>query len=365
MNKIRLGVLFGGISVEHEVSVITGVQLLKNAHTHKYDLFPIYVDKSGQFWYGQELFDINYYKNQDLFSPQGLTKLDWADINKKIDMAILCFHGQYGEGGAIQGLLELLKIPYQGPNLTASAICFDKLVTRQILATEKISQPQFTFFSLDNWQKYPDMVIKNAKTLGFPLYVKPINGGSSIGVEKIGDDKKLADALERVFQFDNRILMEKEVIDCIEVNVSVLGTAENCHASVPEQPIKSADFLSFADKYEKGGGKKSGMASLSRRIPAPISDQHTKMLQDISMRVFRIFNLSGVVRIDYFINPSSGEYYLIEINSIPGSMSFYLWQASGMSYSELIDKLVDIAQKEFAQKENLIHSFDTNIIKNS
>lgn len=385
MSKLRLAVMFGGETVEHEVSVITAVQLMKHADKEKYEIVPIYIDKAGQWWTGEQLMDISNYGTQDLFKPKGFTpfslsqnKISLSENNQhqfiaehsqqsnnssQIDVAILCFHGAYGEAGNVQGLLELAGIPYQGPGVTSSAIAFDKIVTRQILKAEGIHQADYIWFTADEWEKNKEHVIEKIASLAYPVFVKPANGGSTIGIEKVKNAESLEEVVNRVLQYDQRILVEKEVTDCIEVNVSVLGVNSDVQASVPEQPIKADEFLSYADKYERGGGKKSGMASASRRIPAPISSTLTKKLQDLAKRLFILFDCSGVVRIDFFVDPSEETIFVTELNTIPGSMSFYLWEASGMPYSKLIDELVRIAQVKYTEKSKLIKSFDSNILK--
>lgn len=380
----RLAVLYGGESVEHEVSVITAVQLMKHADREKYQIVPIYIDKSGQWWTGEQLLDIKNYGTQNLFAPIGFTPFSLSQNkilgngnnetpmlsdgnvqnSRPFDVAILCFHGGYGESGNVQGLLELAGIPYQGPGVTSSAIAFDKIVTRQILQAEGIHQTPYTWFIADDWANDKEEVKRKIETLSYPVFVKPANGGSTIGIEKVKSATDIESAIERVLQFDTRIVVEAEVKDCIEVNVSVLGVNNDIQASVAEQPIKADEFLSYADKYERGGGKKSGMASASRRIPAPISSTLTKKLQDEAKHIFKIFDCSGVVRIDFFVDPSEESIFVTELNTIPGSMSFYLWEASGMKYPQLIDKLVKIAHTKYDQKQKLIKSFESNILKN-
>lgn len=368
MSKIRLAVLFGGVSVEHEVSIITGLQLIKNIDQSKYEIIPIYIDKTGKWWSDPVLTDVSYYKQQDLFALTGVTSfsLKLEKNANPIDVALLCFHGEYGEAGAIQGALELAGIPYQGPGLVSSAIAFDKVVTRQILAAEDIQQAAYDWFTTNQWATQQAQLIARIEAkLAYPIFVKAANGGSTIGLEKAKNRQEFIKAVTNVSQFDERIVVEAEITDCIEINVSVLGIEGNVEASVPEQPIKTDEFLSYADKYERGGGKKSGMASATRRIPAPISSALTTKIQDLAKKLFHIFDCSGVVRIDFFANPSTEEIFVVELNTIPGSMSFYLWEATNLPYEKMIDKLVSIAQEKFARRQKLVRSFDSNILKNN
>ncbi|MEN8253059.1 MAG: D-alanine--D-alanine ligase family protein [Patescibacteria group bacterium] len=360
----KLAILFGGISTEHEVSVITALQLIKNADKNKYEILPIYIDKSGNWWTGEKLLEKDYYKDQNLFKPKKLEPFSTDLQTSDIDVAILCFHGEYGEGGNIQGLLELAGIPYQGPGVLGSAVAMDKISFRQILKAEGISQADFLYFTQADFDKNKKEIFnKIVNNLKLPVYIKPSRSGSSIGVVKVDKEKELDKKIKEALKLDSRILVEKEIEDCIEINVAVLGDQEKAVASVAEQPIKSEELLSFADKYEKGSGKKSGMASATRRIPAPISSELTKKAQDLALRIFKIFDFSGVVRTDFFVNPSTEEIFVTESNTIPGSMSFYLFEADGMDYSELIDKLVEIAINTHKRKGGLIKSFDTNILE--
>ncbi len=363
--KKRLAVLFGGVTTEHEVSVITGVQLMGKVDQSRYELVPIYIDKAGKWWSGEQLTDIAFYRTLNLFNPEGLTELHIHPVRNSndIDVAILCFHGEFGESGNVQGLLELAGIPYQGPGVTGSMAAFDKIITRQILTAEGINQTRYVWFNRSEWTEDKQMVMSKVNNLSYPLYVKPSRSGSSIGISRITTSQDMEKTIEQVLLFDSRILIEEEVKDCIEINVSVLG-GETIEASVTEQPIKSEEFLSFADKYEKGGGKKQGMASATRRIPAPISNALGEKVKDLAKKLFRLFDCSGVVRIDFFVDPSEERIYVTELNTIPGSMSFYLWEATGVTYPQLVDRLVEIAEEQFAQKEKLIRSFETNILNN-
>jgi D-alanine-D-alanine ligase len=359
----KLAVLYGGITTEHEVSIITAVQLMENVDLKKYQLIPIYIDKSGQWWTGDKLLDISYYKAQDLFNPKDLKSfhLHPEKNSNKVDVALLCFHGAYGESGNIQGLLELASIPYQGPEVLGSSTAFDKIVTRQILAAENIDQTKYVWFNDSDWKEDENKILEKIKKIGMPVFIKPSRSGSSIGIERIAQQETLKKAIEQVLLFDSRVLVEAEVEDCIEVNVSVLG-GEKIQASITEQPIKSDEFLSFSDKYEKGGGKKKGMASTSRRIPAPISSELAHKTQELAKKIFKIFDCSGVVRIDFFVNPSEETIYVTELNTIPGSMSYYLWEATDLDYPELVNRLVEIAEERFEKKEGLIQSFKSNIL---
>lgn len=369
MEKLRLGVIFGSRSVEHEVSIITALQLIKNVDREKYDVIPLFVDKTGKWWIGSEA--ISDYGEANIhshnFTPYTLSPDPTLD--HQIDVAIICCHGTLGEDGTIQGLLELANIPYQGPGVVGSAVSMDKIITKKVLEASNIPVVNFQWFTKQNWIDDKNAVLDRLldsqntghKLLHFPLFVKPANLGSSVGITKAKDRKSLEEAIEVALQFDRRILVEQGIEGMKEINVSVLGYDEYT-ASTPEEPIASGELLSYADKYEGGGKKTGGMASLKRRIPAPIPMSLTKKIQDAAIMACRQCDVSGVVRIDFMVNVGTGEYWLNELNTIPGSMSFYLWEASGITYPELIDRLVDIAHQRHAVKQGNITSIETTII---
>ena len=386
MAKIKLGVIFGSRSVEHEVSIVTAVQLMKNVDKEKYEIVPIYISKEGQWLSGPELQTIEAFKDLELVAQHNayplLASADSSNAKEilavgdakaslnSIDVAIICCHGTLGEDGTVQGLLELANVPYQGPGVVGSAVCMDKIVTRKILNSTGIPVTNFQWFTSDKWKTNKQEILnslldsKNTghKLLHFPLFVKPANLGSSVGISKANNIKELEAAIDIAASFDRRILVEQGLENVMEINVSVLGF-EEFRSSVPEQPISSGELLSYADKYERGGGKKSGgMASLNRRIPAPIPMSLTKKLQSAAIHAAHTCDLSGVVRIDFFVNPETDEFWLGEINTIPGSMSFYLWEASGLPYAQLIDELVEIAKQRKAVQEGFTRSISTKII---
>lgn len=369
MKKTRLGIIFGSRSVEHEVSIITAIQLIKHVDREQFDVVPIYVDKAGKWFVGSE--HLSDYNDKNISSHS----FEPFDIQpspgvSSIDAAIICCHGTLGEDGTIQGLLELAGIPYQGPGVLGSAVCMDKIITKKILEASDIPVVNFQWFTKDKWEEDKNAVLNRLmdpantghKLLTFPMFVKPANLGSSVGITKAKDRKSLEEAIEVALHFDRRILVEQGLEGMKEINISVLGF-EEFEASVPEEPIASGEILSYADKYEGGGKKTGGMASLKRRIPAPIPMSLTKKMQDTAIAAARQCDVSGVVRIDFLANVGTGEFWLNELNTIPGSMSFYLWEASGVTYTELINRLVEIALKRQALRTGNITSIETSIIR--
>ncbi len=370
MAHTRLGIIFGSRSVEHEVSIITALQLIKHVDREIYDVVPLFIDKTGKWWVGST--QLTDYSSQNIAS-HNFTPFTFSpdpSVDHQIDVAIICCHGTLGEDGTVQGLLELANIPYQGPGVVGSAVSMDKIITKKILEASNIPVVNFQWFTKQNWTDDKNVVLDRLlnpentghKLLHFPLFVKPANLGSSVGITKAKDRESLEEAIEVALQFDRRILVEQGIEGMKEINVSVLGYDEYT-ASTPEEPIASGELLSYADKYEGGAKKTGGMASLKRRIPAPIPMSLTKQIQDAAVMACRQCDISGVVRIDFMVNVGTGEYWLNEINTIPGSMSFYLWEASGVTYPVLIDRLVEIAHKRQSAKQGNITSIETTIIK--
>jgi len=406
----KIGVVFGSQSVEHEVSIITATQLM-NRVSNQYQVVPLYIDKQGRWWTGESLTKIKTFQNLDLQDPAGedrqlvtatpypaqalfeqalseqaLSKQvspgqsDALQLHSLIDTAIFCVHGGRGEDGTLAGLFELLNIPYVGPGVVAAAVGIDKIITKQVMEAAGLNVTNYGWFTTADWEKGQAEVEHHISHLEYPLFVKPASLGSSVGITRITTPDKLAGAVALAAQFDTRIVVEEAAPpDAIEVNIAVLGTADDCEASISEQPIQLDEFLSYADKYERGIGKSKsgdldnadesggegsqGMAGLSRRIPAPISPDLQSALQDAACFIWKLIDGFGVARIDFFANPSTEEFWVGEVNSPPGSMAYYLWEASGLPYENLIDRLVEIAQTHHSQRASLFASIESNILK--
>lgn len=373
-SKIRLGVVFGSRSVEHEVSIVTAAQLMENVNRQRYELIPFYIDKQGRWWTGEALTQIATFRSLDLQNPEksrtDLTPVEFSPDPTKdhgIDAAIFCTHGGHGEDGTLAGLFELAEIPYAAPGIVAAAVSIDKIITKHVMAAAGVPVTKYEWFTAEEWADDRKGVLQTLQqNLSYPMFIKPATLGSSVGVSRATDEKSLRDSIDLAVSFDSRVIVEQEATDCIEVNVSVIGTLNEYEVSMTEQPIRTDAFLSYADKYERGGGKKTGgskgMAGLSRRIPAPITTALGKEIQEAARKVWHLIGGTGVARIDFFANPSTEEIFLGEINAPPGSMAYYLWEATGRNYPELIEHLVDQALKRSSLKRTLMHSIESNIL---
>lgn len=372
MTKLNLAVIFGSRSVEHEVSIITALQIIEVADKAKYNVIPVYIDKTGRWHTGQALLDVkNYQDPQKLLSRLAEVHLSERNLSQnglitrptKIDVAIPAIHGTFGEDGTLQGLLEMAQIPYTTAGVLGSAVAMDKIMQKDVLASAGLPVVPYVWFTRDAWQENPqNEIAKVEKKLKYPVFVKPSNLGSTVAVTRATNRKSLKEAVDLACFYDRRIIVEQGIENIIEINCSVLGY-KNLEVSICEQPIKSEKtILTYEDKYLKGG-KTKGMASLSRLIPAPISESLTKKIQAVAKEVFRVLDQSGLTRIDFLVNPNTEKFYVCEPNNPPGSMSFYLWEKSGYPFPKLIDKLVEIAQERHADRQKTTYSIQTNLLE--
>ncbi len=385
MAKIQLGVVFGSRSCEHEVSIISGVQLARSADRGKYDVWPIYIAKDGRWYTGEKLLDIHTYTPFDPYG-KGITRVT-LDMTAgsgalityeqekglfakgvlpvtvtKLDCVIPVMHGLHGEDGTLQGLLELANIPYSSTGVCGSAVGMDKIMMKQVFRGMGFPVLPDLYALRSEWRADPEAVMNRVEEkLPYPVFCKPSCLGSSIGVSRADSREELREALDLAFSYDRRVLVEKGLDHPIEVNCSVLGFDSEVSASVTEMPTTSGgDLLDFADKYLAGSGSK-GMASLKRVMPAPVGEDMIGRIEELSKQIFRALDCKGVVRIDYMLT-GNDELYITEINTIPGSMAFYLWQESGMPYSQLIDKLVEYANRAFAEKNENNYAYTSDIL---
>ena len=381
--KINLAVIFGGRSVEHEVSVISAVQAMASIDKEKYNIVPVYMTKKSEFYTGEKLMDINAFKNiPALLSEctecvfvrsEGKVQLIRQKMKKfgsnlisDIDVAFPIVHGTNVEDGALQGYLQTLDLPYVGCDVLASAVGMDKFVMKILLKDAGfpvLDCCRFSAFEIDHIE---DCAKQVEEKFGYPVIVKPINLGSSVGISKAKDHDSLISSMEEAFQFSDRILVEPCVVKLKEINCSVVGDSESAEASVCEEPVQASDedILSFEQKYVGGGksGGSKGMATLKRKIPAEITPEQDEFIRKTAVDAFRYLGCNGVTRIDFMIDMAADKVYINEINTIPGSLAFYLWEPKGVKYKELLERLIQLALKRYRQGEKINYTFDTNIL---
>mgnify|MGYP003304426733 CR=1 FL=1 len=383
--KIKLGVFFGGKSVEHEIAIITANQAMTSLNKDKYEIVPIYISKSGKMYTGEKLIDLKEYRDLDklirsceeVVCVNDGNKAKVLRVNNKvfgknivntIEVAFPIMHGTNGEDGSIQGFLEILGVPYIGPDVLASSIGMDKIMMRRILKEQGIPSLDYVaFYSLDYIKDENKYIKEIEEKLTYPVIVKAGNLGSSVGIKKAKDREDLVEAIEFAMEFSDRIMVENAIVKLKEINCSVMGDMIDAVPSTCEEPIGSDEILSYTDKYvgnnkTKGGSKSQGMATLQRKVPADISEEMTKKIQDIAVKTFRILGCNGVSRIDFMIDLENNNVYVNEINTIPGALSFYLWEATGKSFEKELDELVEIAFKRNRERQNRTYSYDQNIL---
>ncbi|QGH35424.1 D-alanine--D-alanine ligase [Gracilibacillus salitolerans] len=378
--KTKVAVIFGGVSVEHEVSVISALQAFNAIDRSKYDPVPIYISKTKEWYTGDVLTDIENYKDLDQLFKQAdkvvleqeskgtivLKKKDRSLFSKgvitTIDIVFPVIHGTNGEDGSLQGYLELLGLPYVGCDVASSAAGMDKVMMKQILRDSGVPIVDYEWFYSSQWHEQQDEIKQLAEKIGYPVIVKPANLGSSVGISKVDNAEELEEAIELAISYSFKVIIEKMITDLTEVNCSVIGDYENVESSVCEQVLSTDEILSYADKYQSGGktGDTKGMESVNRIIPAEISEEATAKVKELAEKTFRLLNASGVSRIDFLLNPD-GEVFVNEINTIPGSLSFYLWEPSGKDFEQLTDQLIQLALKRERERQSIQFSIDTNL----
>jgi D-alanine-D-alanine ligase len=385
--RLKVGVIFGGRSVEHDVSIVSAHQAMA-VLAEDHDIVPIYISREGLWYTGEALNDLEVYRSQtwaeagiEAFIPSsaghgGLYVPPSGRLAKArtipLDVVLPAIHGTYGEDGTLQGLLELAGIPYAGSAVTGSAAGMDKITMKAVFKAAGL--PVVRDLVLDAQRVLADenqVVDEIERAIGYPAFVKPSRLGSSVGIGRALNRAELTEALDVARRYDNRLLVEVAMEGCDEINCSVLGgPGTEPRVSVCEQPVAWEEFLTFSDKYLRGGkgggegGTKSdgGMAGLERRIPAPISDELTKQVQTNALAAFKAIDAAGVARIDSFVNQDTGETWVMEINTVPGSFAFYLWEATGVSFRQLMNDIIDIALAADKAKSDLMFTFESNML---
>lgn len=376
---INVAVFFGGDSVEHEVSIISAVQAMTHLNREKYNVIPVYLSKSGIMYTSAAMFEIkNFTKINELISKSRIVEISnngqgvILRTNKKndfsgrkpikLDVALPIVHGTNCEDGSLQGYFETIRLPYAGCDVLASSVGMDKAVFKSVLRTVGIPVLDCIRFSSADYSEFSKNIIQRINSaIGYPLIVKPVNLGSSIGISKVNSEEDLSAAIENAFMYSDSLLIERAVQNLREINCSVLGDTNECVASPCEEPFGNDEILSYEDKYTNNSSTK-GMASLKRKIPADIPEDLTQSIREFACRTFKAIGGHGVVRIDFLMDDKSKEVFVNEINTIPGSLAFYLWEADGMKYSEMLDKLISLAFSRQRKKENLRFEIDTNIL---
>ncbi|MBD5267998.1 MAG: D-alanine--D-alanine ligase [Bacteroides sp.] len=380
--KTNVAVFFGGRSVEHEISVLSALQAINAMDESKYNIIPVYISKQGRWYTGANLLDIQNYKDLKKLE-EGATEVfmrpEYGDYNlyeakatgllkksnkivSELHVALPVLHGTNGEDGIFEGVLETIGIPFAGCNTFSSANGMDKITMKMILRSEGIPVVDYVWFTDKQWIADRESIISKVESeLGYPVIVKPANLGSSVGIGKATDRESLIEKIDNAEKFSARIIVEHCIEKLKEINCSVLGDCDDHQSSVCEEPIKTGDFLSYEDKYMGGSKTDAGMQSSDKRIPAQIPEETSERIRKMAADTFRVLSCHGVSRIDVMIDEADNNIYVNEINTIPGSLSFYLWEATGISFPKLMDTLVQLALKRKRETDRKTFTYDKNI----
>lgn len=391
MSKMNIAVFFGSRSCEHDVSIVSALQCIEATKAAGFNVTPVYISRDGLWYTGEPLENIETFRE---FNPmtKGITRVTldvtanagglWAWPPQRaglfakvpaplchIDCVIPVFHGWHGEDGTIQGLLEMANIPYASSGVLGSAIGMDKIAMKQILRGAGFPVLDFVWFTREQLKKERQAVIERVeKEIKYPAFIKPAALGSSIGVSRAKNREELERALDVAASYDRRILVEVGVVHPVEINCAAVGYGEDVRASVCEMPVPSSNdtFLDFWQKYLRNASTKGedsrGMKSLSRVVPAPIGDELTGRIQTMTCDIFKLLDCCGTVRVDFILDQND-MLFVNEPNTIPGSLAFYLWKASGLDFPKLIEKMVEDALRAHADKNSSVFAYDSSILK--
>ena len=383
---IKVGVIFGGETVEHEISIITAVQAMSFIDTTKYEVVPIYISKDRNWYTGELLKDMSTYKNLSdvpmVAKEVTLTKKDDKFILQKkrgifkgvantIDVAFPIVHGKGVEDGSLSGYLDTLGIPYVGPGVLGASLGQDKVVQKQVMKESGVPVVDYTWFYDHEYQDDEEAILKDIKKLGYPVIVKPARLGSSVGIEVAKNEKEAREAIEEAIKYDEKIVVEAMVKNLVEVDCAVLGNSEEMECSLIGEMLTDNDFLTFEDKYiGESGGKKGGakgnnggkVTTSGFKIPADLDKDLEEEIYKVSKQAFRCLNLKGVTRFDFLVDSKAKKVYVNEPNTIPGCLAFFFYTPKGKKYPQLLDELIKGAIKDYKDSKKKITSFDSNVL---
>ena len=375
--KRNIAVIFGGQSAEHDVSIITAhIPIIDSLRIGgQFKVFPIYIAKDGA-WYSQDDFnDLAFFQKPgweeivaktkpiQLSFNEGL-EIIWPGFRskkQKLDIVFPALHGTFGEDGSLMGLLRMAKVPFVGCDLFASAVAMDKVLTKQVLSSEGIRTVPFVWFTHSGWTEHKADYEKKIVELEFPLFVKPVHLGSSIGISKVKTITELSNAIEVAFHYDDKVLVERSIENLIEVTLPIMGNEELQLGEV-ERPLNRTELFSFSDKYLSGGKNDQGVNSTYSEIPAKINPELGEEVRVLGQRVYRILGCSGIARIDFLIDSNNQNVYVNEVNTLPGSLYHHNWRKAGISNVDLVNRLVNLAEERFKSQHNITHVFSSEIL---
>ncbi|MBP6866402.1 MAG: D-alanine--D-alanine ligase [Candidatus Pacebacteria bacterium] len=378
--KRNIAVFFGGRSAEHDVSIITAhTPIIESLlATDVFEVWPVYIAKDGSWYSDQKMNDLAYFKQDDLEAILAKQKkvqilfdnglhIIWPGLiqkTTKIDVAFTAMHGTYGEDGSLMGVLRMADIPFVGCDLFASAVAMDKVLTKQVISAVGVPVVPYVWFTKSDWEKNKEDFKSQISKLKYPLFVKPVHLGSSIGISKVKDESLLENAIEVALHYDDKVLVEEGVQNLIEVTLPIIGNDELQLAAI-ERPLNNTEFFDFKDKYLSSGGKKGdgGVNNQYSEIPANIEEGLLKEVADLGRKTYKTLGCTGISRVDFLIDDGSKKVYVNEVNTLPGSLYAHNWKKIGISGVELVTKLVALAEDRFNKQKSTTYTFDSEILK--
>jgi D-alanine-D-alanine ligase len=383
MNK-NIGVFFGSGSTEHDISIITAQLIIAGLKGLNYQVTPVYITKGGKWMLGEELGNLKLFTDPTLTPSlsqreRGRWFLDMENSNGKmvfkkkgiagksvvIDIAFPALHGAFGEDGTIQGMFEMLGVPYVGCGVTSSAIAMDKALTKIVMKDAGVPTTKFISFYKSDWETGKSEISKSINQLKWPLFVKPVHLGSSIGIGKVksGDQKDLEQKIEVALHYDDKVLVEEGVENLMDVTCCIVGNDEP-RASLLQESVFKDDLFDFEDKYISDGGSQTGKAVNNLIIPARLDEVTTKAIQECAKKVYKALGCSGIARVDFLYNKQTKEFFANEVNPLPGTLYHHLWKASGLELDRLLELLIKLAEEKYEQKRQITFTFESSVLTN-
>ncbi|MBL8029712.1 MAG: D-alanine--D-alanine ligase [Candidatus Doudnabacteria bacterium] len=379
---MHIGVFFGSGSVEHDISIITANLVINGLKSLNHSVTPVYITKQGKWMLGEELGDLKLFSDpakkvedqkkyseyyldmQESVGKMVFKKKGLMGKSVAIDLAFPAMHGTLGEDGTLQGLFEMFRLPYVGCGVAASAVAMDKALTKIVMQYAGVRTTKFKVLFKNDWEKDSELEKSKVRELVFPVFVKPVHLGSSIGIGKAKDEKELEQKIEVAFFYDHKIVVEEAVENLMDVTCCVIGNNEtDTQASNLQESVYTQDMFNFEDKYITDGGSQTGKAQNKMVIPARLNSELTKKIQDTAKVVYKAVECTGIARVDFLVNTKTNEFFANEINPMPGTLYHHLWKASSVELPDLLTNLINFSQEQYKEKQSVNFTFESSVLK--
>lgn len=379
---MNIGVFFGSGSTEHDISIITAQLIIGGLKGLDYQVTPVYITKTGKWMLGEDLGNLKlftdpnkkvedekkyyeyYLDMEESVGKMVFRRKGFAGKSITMDLAFPALHGTYGEDGTIQGMFEMLGIPYVGCGVPASAIAMDKALTKILMKDANIPTTKFIYFYKKDWEEKKSEIISQIQNMRWPVFVKPVHLGSSIGIGKVkpGDLKDLENKIEVALHYDEKVLVEEGVENLMDVTCCVIGNQE-MRPSLLQESVFKDDLFNFDDKYISEGGAQTGKAVNNLIIPARLDGATTSAIQEAAKAVYKALGCSGIARVDFLYNKQTKQFFANEVNPLPGTLYHHLWKASGLELDQLLKQLIKFAEEKYKQKRQVTYTFESSVLK--